>query len=160
MENKLVRLNNKVHVIICGTFPPARTFGLPRSRGSIPALLATPFSPQGAQLKDSPKPIAIVPGDFISRDDKRLVEFVDTLRLSIKARVAVEQARGLSLADIVVQVREMTKLAEEETGDPKPFSAHAFRAISRQAVAWCMEAYQPAPIVEDVQLSQPSRGLL
>jgi len=110
-------------------------------------------------LKDSPKPIATVPGDFISRDDERLFEFVDTLRLSIRARVAVEQTRGLSLSDIVAQVREMTKLAEQEAQDPKPFSAHAFRAISRQAIAWCIEAYQPAAFIEDVQLShQPSRG--
>jgi hypothetical protein len=110
-------------------------------------------------LKDSSKPIAIVPGDFISRDDKRLFEFVDTLRLSIKARVVAEQARGVSLSDIVVQVREMTKLAEQEAQDPKPFPAHAFRAISRQAVAWCIEAYKPDAFIEDVQLShQPSRG--
>jgi hypothetical protein len=36
-------------LIMCGTFPPARTFDLPRSRGNISALLATPFFRQGAQ---------------------------------------------------------------------------------------------------------------
>jgi hypothetical protein len=111
-------------------------------------------------LKDSPRPIAGVPGDFIARDDERLFEFVDTLRLSIKARVAAEQLGGLSLSDIVAEVREMTKLAEQEAKDTKPFSPHGFRAISRQAVAWCIEAYQPDAFIEDVQLShQPSRGL-
>ena len=104
-------------------------------------------------MKDSPRPIAGAAGDFISRDDKRLFEFVDTLRLSIKARVAVEQARGLSLSDIVVQVREMTKLAEQEAPEPKPFSSHAFRAISRQAIAWCIEAYRPTAFIEEQNLS-------
>lgn len=99
-------------------------------------------------MKDFPKPIAGTPGDFISRDDERLLEFVDTLRVSVKARVAAEQLRGLSLFEIVGQVREMTKLAEVETPDPKPFSSSGFRAISKQAVAWCIEAYQPAAFIE------------
>ncbi len=109
-------------------------------------------------MKDSPSPIAGVAGDFISRDDERLFEFVDTLRLSIKARVAVEQLRGLSLSEIVVQVREMARLAEQEVQDPKPFSSHAFRAISRQAVAWCIEAYQPAVFIEEEGLSTDISG--
>lgn len=99
-------------------------------------------------MKDFPKPIAGIPGDFISRDDERLFEFVDTLRASIKARVAAEQLRGLSLSEIVVQVREMTKLAEQGARDPKPFSSSGFRAVSKQAVAWCIEAYQPAAFIE------------
>ncbi len=100
-------------------------------------------------MKDFPKPVAGAPGGFIARDDERLFEFVDTLRTSIKARVAAEQLRGLSLSDIVGQVREMTRLAEQEVRDPKPFSSSGFRAISKQAVAWCIEAYQPAAFVED-----------
>jgi hypothetical protein len=100
-------------------------------------------------LKDSPKPIAGVRDDFISRDDERLFEFVDTLRGSVKARVASEQLRGLSLSEIVGQVREMARLAEEEAQDPKPFSPSGFRAISKQAVAWCIEAYQPAVFIEE-----------
>jgi hypothetical protein len=103
-------------------------------------------------LKDSRKPIAGVPGDFIARDDERLFEFVDALRVSIKAKVAAEQLRGLSLSDIVAQVREMTKLAEREAQEPKPFTSHGFRAISRQAVAWCMEAYQPRAFIEERDL--------
>jgi hypothetical protein len=105
-------------------------------------------------LKDLPKPIAGVPGDFISRDDERLFEFVDALRVSIKSRVAAEQRRGLSLADIVPQVREMALLAERGAQEPKPFSTEGFRAISRQAVAWCIEAYQPTvPIEVETELA-------
>ena len=100
-------------------------------------------------MKDFPKPVAGVAGDFIAQDDDRLFEFVDTLRASVVARVAAEQLRGLSLSDIVGQVREMTRLAEQEARDPKPFSSSGFRAISKQAVAWCIEAYQPAAFVED-----------
>ncbi len=140
-------------MIICGTFPPARTSDLPRSRGSVPALLATPLSPPGRSLKDSPIAIAGVPGDFISQDDEGLFAFVNTLRLSVKAKVAAEQLRGLPLSEIVVQVREMARLAGQEAQDPKPFSSHAFRAISRQAVAWCVEAYQPAVFIDEQDLT-------
>jgi hypothetical protein len=101
-------------------------------------------------LKDSPIPIAGGPGDFISQVDERLFAFVNALRLSIKERVAAEQLRGLPLSEIVVEVREMARLAEEEAEEPKPFSSHAFRAIARQAVAWCIEAYQP-PVILDEQ---------
>jgi hypothetical protein len=105
-------------------------------------------------LKKLPKPIAGVPGDLISRDDERLFEFVDALRVSVKSRVAAEQRRGLSLADIVPQVREMALLAERGAQDPKPFSTEGFRAISRQAVAWCIEAYQPTvPIEVETELA-------
>ena len=90
-----------------------------------------------------------MPRDFISREDERLFEFVERLRDSVKAKVAAEQLRGLSLSEIVGQVREMTKVAEQETKDPKPFSASVFRAISKQAVAWCIEAYKPAAFVEE-----------
>jgi hypothetical protein len=110
-------------------------------------------------LKDSPKPLPGVPGDFSSRADERLFEFVNTLRVSIKARVAAEQLRGLSLSAIVLQVREMTKLAEQEAQEPKPFSTHGFRAISRQAVAWCMEAYHPPAFVEARDLSVDYQNL-
>lgn len=128
--------------------PTSRISDLPRSRGRIPALLATPFTPPGRSLKDSPIAIAGVPGDFISQDDERLFAFLDALRVSVKARVAVEQLRGGSLSEIVVQVREMVRLAEQEAQDPKLFSPRALRAISRQAVAWCIEAYQPPVFLE------------
>ena len=104
-------------------------------------------------MKDSPIAIAGVPGDFISHDDERLFAFVNALRLSIKEKVAAEQVRGTPLSEIVIQVREMAQLAEQEAQDPKPFSQHAFRAIARQAVAWCMEAYKPLVFLDEQDLS-------
>ena len=96
-----------------------------------------------APLKDYSIPIAGLAGDFVSRDDEGLFAFIDTLRVSVKAKVVAEQRRGLSLSEIVVQVREMVRLAEESAHDPKAFPPHTIRAISRQAVAWCVEAYRP-----------------
>jgi hypothetical protein len=95
-------------------------------------------------LKDSPIVITGVPGDFVSQDDERLFAFVNALQLSIKEKVVAEQLRGTPLSEIVIAVREMAQIAEQEAKDPKPFTQHAFRAIARQAVAWCMEAYHPA----------------
>lgn len=128
---------------MCGTFPPAHTSDLSRSRGSIPALLATPFSPPRRPMKDSSIAIAGLPDDFVSQDDEGLFAFINTLRASVRAKVAAEQQRGLSLSEIVVQVREMVRLAQEEANHLKPFPPRALRAISRQAVAWCVEAYRP-----------------
>lgn len=117
--------------------------------GQYPGATGDAFLSAKALMKDFPIPIAGLPGDFVCQDDERLFAFVETLRLSVKARVAAEQLRGLSLSEIVVQVREMTRLAEQEAQDPKPFSPHAFRAISRQAVAWCIEAYHPPVFVDE-----------
>lgn len=100
-------------------------------------------------MKDSPVSIAGVSGDFIAQDDERLFAFVNALRLSVKERVAAEQLRGTPLSEIVIQVREMAQVAEREAKEPKPFSEHAFRAIARQAVAWCMEAYKPPVVLDD-----------
>jgi len=100
-------------------------------------------------LKDSPIAIAGVPGDFISHDDERLFAFVNALRLSVKEKVAAEQVRGTPLSEIVVQVREMARLADQEAQAPKPFTPHAFRAIARQAVAWCIEAYRPPVLLDE-----------
>ena len=107
-------------------------------------------------MKDSPIAIAGVPGDFISQDDEGLFAFVNALRLSVKEKVAAEQVHGLSLSEIVVQVREMARLAGEEADEPKPFSPHAFRAISRQAVAWCIEAYHPPVFIDEQDVSPGS----
>ncbi|MDP9201360.1 MAG: hypothetical protein M3P26_05445, partial [Gemmatimonadota bacterium] len=60
-------------------------------------------------MKDSSTAVAGLPGDLVSRDDEALFAFIDTLRLSVKAKVAAEQRRGLSLSEIVVQVREMVR---------------------------------------------------
>jgi hypothetical protein len=93
-------------------------------------------------MKD-PVTVAGLPHDFVSEADEGLFAFINTLRLSVKAKVAAEQERGLSLSEIVVQVREMVRIAEQEAQSPKPFPSRTFRAISRQAVAWCVEAYRP-----------------
>ena len=110
-------------------------------------------------MKDSPIAIAGVPGDFISHDDERLFAFVNALRLSVKEKVAAEQARGTPLSEIVVQVREMARLADQEAQAPKPFTPHAFRAIARQAVAWCIEAYQPPVLLDEQDLLESPNKL-
>jgi len=102
-------------------------------------------------MKESP--IAGSSDDLISRDDQGLFEFIDALRASVRAKVAAEQQRGLSLSEIVVEVREMVRLAREDADHPLPFPSHALRAISRQAIAWCVEAYQPIVITAEADLS-------
>ena len=94
-------------------------------------------------MTDSPVPIIPFAGDFIASDDERLFAFIDSLRKSVNAKVIAGQRRGLSLSEIVVEVREMVRFAEEDPDLPTPFPVHASKAISRQAVAWCIEAYQP-----------------
>jgi hypothetical protein len=108
-----------------------------------PGATGDAFLSARAPLKDYSIPIAGLAGDFVSRDDEGLFAFIDTLRVSVKAKVVAEQRRGLSLSEIVVQVREMVRLAEESAHHPNPFPPHTIRAISRQAVAWCVEAYRP-----------------
>ncbi len=100
-----------------------------------------------ALMKDQPIAVTGLPGDFVSPDDEKLFAFVSTLRLAVKAKVAAEQRRGLTLAEIVVQVREMVRLAEGEAQHPSAIPASAFRSISRQAVAWCVEAFHPPAFV-------------
>jgi hypothetical protein len=90
--------------------------------------------------------------DLVSRDDERLFAFINTLRASVRAKVAAEQQRGLSLSEIVVQVREMVRLARDDARHPLPFPARTLRAISRQAVAWCVEAYQPLVVTAGADL--------
>jgi hypothetical protein len=97
-------------------------------------------------MKDSPIAIVGLPGDFLSQDDEDLFSFINALRLSVKAKVVEEQQHGLSLAEIVVHVREMVRLAEQDAERSKHFPSHALRAISRQAVAWCVETYKPLSI--------------
>jgi hypothetical protein len=104
-----------------------------------------------------PTPLAGRPDDFVSKDDEGLFAFINTLRLSVQAKVEEEQQRGLSLSEIVVQVREMVRIAEEEAeaGQPKPFPSRAFKAISRQALAWCVEAYRPLLFTAGDDFSRP-----
>jgi hypothetical protein len=144
-------------MIMCGKSPPVRISDLPRSRGSIPALLATPFPSARALMKDSP--FAGSSDDLISRDDEGLFAFINTLRASVRAKVAAEQERGLSLSEIVVEVREMVRLGKGDARHPHPFPSHTLRAISRQAVAWCVEAYQPVVINAGADLPPPPNQL-
>jgi hypothetical protein len=96
-------------------------------------------------MKD-PIPTTGPPDDFISQDDEGLFAYINTLRLSVKEKVASEQRLGLSLSEIVVQVREMVRLAEIDAHRLQPVPPRAFRTISRQALAWCVEAYRPVDI--------------
>ena len=94
------------------------------------------------------KPPNSIPGPqhrFLSPDDTSLFAFVGTLRLAVRARVKDEQIHGVSFADIVIQVREMVRRSEEAAGHSSARGSSTFRAISKQAVAWCLEAYRPAP---------------
>ena len=127
---------------MCGTFPPARISDLSRSRDRIPALLATPFSPPRRSLK-KPTIVAGKPEDLVPKADEGLFAFISTLRLSVRAKVAAEQERGVSLAEIVIQVREMVRIAQHGAPQGNHLPPSAFRAISRQAVAWCVESYRP-----------------
>lgn len=105
------------------------------------------------------------PGDFITPDDAKLLELIESLRRSVREKVATGQDRGLSLGEIVVQVRDMVRFAEEDPGLPMPVTRQASRAILRQAVSWCVEAYQPGAsnhgqqFVADTQAWNPTSAL-
>ena len=97
----------------------------PRLRGSIPALLATPSLAKAPIMNDSPNDTTGSSERGDSRDDGGLFAFTNTLRLSVRAKVAAEQSRGLSLSEIVVQVREMVRIAEEDARHPRRFRRKA-----------------------------------
>ena len=84
----------------------------------------------------------------VSPHDLTLLEYVNALRCSVRTTVLAERRRGIPLAQIVVHVREMVRL-KEEANDPTQASALAFRAISKCAVGWCIDAYLP-PIADGV----------
>lgn len=94
-------------------------------------------------MNDLPVPTLGPPVPFVAADERELFAFIERLRLSVRAKVAAEQDRGLSLSEIVVQVREMVRQAEVDPHEPNRFPSSAFRGIARQAVAWCVESYQP-----------------
>ena len=124
-----------------------------------PGATGDAFLSAKARMKDSPIGTAGLPGDIVSPDDDGLFIFINTLRLSVKAKVAEEQERGLSLSEIVVQVRELVRLAEQDIQQPKPFPSRAWRAISRQAIAWCVESYRPIVITAGNDFSAAPPGL-
>jgi hypothetical protein len=151
---------------VCGTFPPARTSKLPRLWRQHPGASGDALPIARPLMDDSPIPALGPPVPFVAPDDQDLFAFIDTLRLSVRAKVAAEQDRGLSLSEIVIQVREMVRLAEVDPQQPNHFPSRAFRAITRQAVAWCIESYRPLvfanraslpehPALRDPPSSQP-----
>jgi hypothetical protein len=101
-------------------------------------------------MNDFPIPALGPPVPVVGPDDHDLFAFIDSLRLTVKEKVAAEQDRGLSLSEIVVQVREMVRLAEADPYQPNRFPSRAFRAIARQAVGWCVESYQPLVFADRV----------
>ncbi|HEY3133514.1 MAG TPA: hypothetical protein VGJ47_02695 [Gemmatimonadaceae bacterium] len=109
-----------------------------------------PFELEGLNLYERVKTPA---------DDKAFFAFMGALRNSVRARVAAAQQRGRPLREIVVEVREMTLLAEREAPHPKPFSAHVFRAIVKQAIAWSVEAYR-ARLIAESSVDESSRLLM
>jgi hypothetical protein len=94
-------------------------------------------------MNDLPVPVSGPQVPLIAPDEHELFAFIDRLRLSVRVKVVAEQDRGLSLSEIVVQVREMVRQAEVDARDANRFPSRAFRAIARQAVAWCIESYRP-----------------
>jgi hypothetical protein len=103
------------------------------------------------------KPIAVdgQPEDFASKEDEEIFAFINALRLSVMATIAAEQERGSSLSEIVVRVREIVRVAEQQ----KQFPSRALRAISRQAIAWCVETYRPLLFTAAQDLSSfPNTG--
>jgi len=96
-------------------------------------------------MRKIPTGITGFPDKSVSPDDTSLFAFVNTLRLSVRARVAAEQSGGMSLAEIVIRVREMVRVSVESANHSSPRASPTLRAITRQAVAWCLEAYRPPP---------------
>jgi hypothetical protein len=109
-------------------------------------------------MNDLPNGTAGTSDQGDSSDDGGLFVFTNTLRLSVRAKVVADQSRGLSLSEIVVQVREMVRVAEEDARHPRRFPSRTFRAISRQAVAWCVESYRPVVFAAGINRSTPQRA--
>ena len=92
--------------------------------------------------KPSIIPLAL-PHRIVPRDASGGVfAFIRTLRLAVKARVAAEQNSGVPFAEIVIHVREMVRLSEESADQSGVRPSTEFRAIAKQADAWCLEAYR------------------
>lgn len=93
--------------------------------------------------------------DFVSKEDEGLFAFISALQTSVKTTVAAEQERGLSLAEIVIRVREIVRVAGVEEEYRRPFPSRALRAVSRQALSWVIETYRP-PILPDGYVAPPA----
>jgi len=106
-------------------------------------------------MQNVPNAVVGLPDDLVSPDDEGLFAFIRTLRVAVKAKVRAEQQRGRPLSEIVPEVREMVRVAEASAPHPKPFPSRAYRALSRQAVAWCVEAYRPQFFAAEEIQTQP-----
>src|ERR1700687_3556027 len=95
-------------MIICGEVPTSPHFRFASIARQHPGATGDAFLSARALMKDSP--IAGSSDDLISRDDEGLFAFINTLRASVRAKVVADQQRGLSLSEIVVEVREMVRL--------------------------------------------------
>ena len=94
-------------------------------------------------MQKPPRSIPEIPRRLVSRDGLGLFAFIRTLRLAVRAKVAADQSLGLAFAEIIVNVREMVSLSEDAASHSGPRPSPEFRAIAKQAEAWCLEAYQP-----------------
>jgi hypothetical protein len=101
-------------------------------------------------MNDLPISASGPPVPFVVPDEGDLFAFIDALRLSVRARVAAEQDRGLSLSEIVVQVREMVRQVEVDSHESNRFPSRVYRGIARQAVGWCIESYRPLVFADRV----------
>jgi len=146
------RLKRDSYVRDFPTSPHFRSASIARQ---YPGASGDAFLSPGALMIDSPAGIAGSQDHGDSTDDGGLFAFTNALHLSVRAKVLTEQNRGLSLSEIVIQVREMVRIAEENARQPRRFPSRAFRAISRQAVAWCVESYRPLAFAAGIDRSKP-----
>ena len=123
-------------------FPPARTSALPQREAGNLALLATPFLRQAPMRKSIYVPARLE--TVISPHDITVLEYVSALRASVRSTVLAERRRGVPLAEIVGHVQEIVRLKEESMYPAAESLSLAFRAISKSAVSWCIDAYLPS----------------
>ncbi|HST07914.1 MAG TPA: hypothetical protein VLJ83_07060 [Gemmatimonadaceae bacterium] len=97
-------------------------------------------------MKKSIRVSARRPKKVISPDNPTLLEFLSALRRSVQATVITERRSGVPLAEIVAHVRELVRVREEATNPTTAVTSVAFRAISKCAVGWCVDAYLPSPL--------------
>ena len=94
-------------------------------------------------MKQPPSSLAALPHRVVSRDaGGGIFAFIRTLRLAVRATVVAEQTAGVPFAEIVLHVREMVNRSEDAAGQAGDRPSAEFRAIAKQADAWCVEAYR------------------
>ena len=93
-------------------------------------------------MKQLPNSIPALPHRVVSRDaGGGIFAFIRTLRLAVRATVLAEQSDGVPFAEIVIHVRAMVSRSENAAGQSGDRPSAEFRAIAKQADAWCVEAY-------------------